>query len=169
MHLDPDLHPDERDTNNIKQTTSDARTSKMETPLHKRPLKGQKLWYTRVNIAIFHPKTALFTRTYRNIFERFMNNFDGLKSSKLFRNHSNIWRYIFENQAEGGVVDGFFYMELRILVRWRSKVAENDAMVWADLKNIFSKKISSKKYFFELDKVGEPSILVDFGEIPLIN
>ena len=39
-------------------------------------------------------------------------------------------------------------------IRWSSKVAENEAMIRADLKNIFSEKISSEKYFFELRKVG---------------
>ena len=60
-------------------------------------------------------------------------------------------------------LDVFFAMELRILVRWRSKVAENEAMVSPNFKNIVRKKNLTRKKFLELEKVGDPSILVDFG------
>ena len=54
------------------------------------------------------------------------------------------------------------------VVRWRSKVAENEAMISPDLKNIFSKKNLIGKIFLELEKVGDPSILVGFGRNPFV-
>ena len=47
-----------------------------------------------------------------------------------------------------------------ILVRWRSKVAEMEAMISPDLKNIFWKKNLTEIFFFRARKVGDPSILV---------
>ena len=90
---------------------------------------------------------------YFSGFGRIWNNFWKLRAPPEPEDLPNarrgirMWRHIFENRSEGGVVNGFFAMELRILVRWISKVAENEAMVNPDLKNIFRKK-SHRKIFF---------------------
>ena len=49
-----------------------------------------------------------------------------------------------------------------LLVRWRSKVAENEAMISADLNNNLSRKKTHRENFLELEKVGDPLILTAF-------
>ena len=62
--------------------------------------------------------------------------------------------------SRGGVVDTLLAAEHFILVRWGSKVAEMNAMIRPDFKNIFWKKNLTEIFFFRARKVGDPSILV---------
>ena len=64
---------------------------------------------------------------------------------------------------EGGGSGTFSCTLSLILVRWMSKVAENEAMIGPDLKNIFSKKNLIGKIFFEADTFYFASILEDFN------
>ena len=49
------------------------------------------------------------------------------------------------------------------VVRWSSKVAENDPMIGLIRKIFFPKKNLIGKFFLELEKVGDPSILGALG------
>ena len=64
---------------------------------------------------------------------------------------------------EGGVSEMLSCTFSLILVRWRSKVAENEAMIGPDFKIIFSKKNLIGKFFLEADTFYFASILEDFN------
>ena len=69
---------------------------------------------------------------------------------------------------EGGVLGLSSAAVVDSVVRWSSKVAENDPMIGLIRKIFFSEKNLIVNFFLELEKVGDPSILVAFGRNSLL-